>query len=211
MRSLNRKGGDIIIINKLRMLNFGPYYKNHEITFHNNGNGIHIIRGGNGQGKTSIQRAVIWALYGKVLDRKGDEIRFTSLLNLTAKREDKYRFAVEIHFQHDDVDWRIIRTTQARSHQEKMYKEKMKIEVYRAGRIILDPELEIQRVMPFSISRFYFFDGEMLRDYEELLEGDASSLAILKDSIDLPVNNSNFEKLTTDSPEPGNDDHASEV
>ena len=34
---------------------------------------------------------------------------------------------------------------------------------------------------------------------------------ILKDSIDLPVNNSNFEKLTTDSPEPGNDDHASEV
>ena len=34
---------------------------------------------------------------------------------------------------------------------------------------------------------------------------------ILKDSIDLPVNNSNFEKLTTDSPEPENDDHAPEV
>ena len=34
---------------------------------------------------------------------------------------------------------------------------------------------------------------------------------LLKDSIDLPINNSNFEKLTTDSPEPGNDDHASEV
>jgi hypothetical protein len=34
---------------------------------------------------------------------------------------------------------------------------------------------------------------------------------LLKDSIDLPVNNSNFEKLTTDSSEPGSDDDTSEV
>ena len=78
-------GANNIIIQKIGLLNFGPYYGSHQILFGNDGSGIHLIRGGNGQGKTSIQRAILWGLYGVVHDRKGDKIRPSSLLNYTAQ------------------------------------------------------------------------------------------------------------------------------
>jgi len=91
-----------MIIQKIEMLNFGPYYGKHEIIFQNGGSGVHLIRGGTGQGKTSIQRAILWGLYGEVKDRKGNTIRLTSLLNHMAFNEDIYQFGVQIHFMHDE-------------------------------------------------------------------------------------------------------------
>ncbi len=173
-----------MIIQKIKMLNFGPYYGNHEISFQNDGVGIHLIRGGNGQGKTSIQRAILWGLYGEVKDRRGETIRPTSLLNHTAFNEDIYKFGVQIDFIHDGINCRIIRGTQARRHQDKKYEEGMTLELYFDGRIVPEPERQIQRMLPSDVSRFYFFDGEMLRDYEELLEDDSRAMALLKDSIE---------------------------
>ena len=166
------------------MLNFGPFYGNHELSFWNDGIGIHLIRGGNGQGKTSIQRAILWALYGVIYDRKGEKIRLTSLLNYTAKKKDLYKYTVQISFIHEEENWVIVRSTKANRHNDHKYEEGMTIEVYKNGRIVPDPEHEIQRILPSSISRFYFFDGEMLRDYEELLEEDSRAMALLKDSIE---------------------------
>ena len=167
------------------MLNFGPFYGNHELSFRNDGIGIHLIRGGNGQGKTSIQRAILWALYGVIYDRKGEKIRLTSLLNHTAKKKDLYKYTVQISFIHEEENWVIVRGTKANRHNDHKYEEGMTIEVYKNGRIVPDPEHEIQRILPSSINRFYFFDGEMLRDYEELLEEDNSrAMALLKDSIE---------------------------
>lgn len=177
-------GGISIIIHKIEILNFGPYHGAHTIEFKNEGAGIHIIRGGNGQGKTSIQRAIVWGLYGKVVDRQGNDIRPTSLLNHNAKQNDDYKFTVQIHFEHEDEQWNLLRSTKSRSHQDKKYEEGMIIEVYKNGRIVKDPEHQIQRILPSTVSRFYFFDGEMLRDYEELLEGDGRAIALLKDSIE---------------------------
>lgn len=177
-------GVNNIIIQKIEMLNFGPYYGNHQLSFGNDGLGIHLIRGGNGQGKTSIQRAILWGLYGVVHDRKGEKIRPSSLLNHTAQKEDLYNFAVQIDLLHDGVSWRLIRDTRAKRHQDKNYEEGMTFEVYKDGRIVPDPDHEVQRLLPSSVSRFYFFDGEMLRDYEELLEGENRAMALLKDSIE---------------------------
>lgn len=173
-----------IIIQKIEILNFGPYYGHHTIEFKNEGSGIHLIRGGNGQGKTSIQRAILWGLYGKVVDRQGNDIRPTSLLNHNSKRNDDYKFTVQIHFEHDSEQWKIVRSTKANRHQDKKYEEGMIIEVYKDGRVVPEPEHQIQRILPSTVSRFYFFDGEMLRDYEELLEGDGRAMALLKDSIE---------------------------
>jgi DNA sulfur modification protein DndD len=119
-----------------------------------------------------------------VLDRQGNDIRSTSLLNHTAKRDDDYKFTVQIHFEHEGEQWNILRSTKANRHQDKKYEDGMTIEVYKNGRIVSDPEHQIQRILPSTVSRFYFFDGEMLRDYEELLEGDVRAIAMLKDSIE---------------------------
>ena len=94
-----------MIISELKIYNFGPFYNEHKITFGEEGYGVHIIRGGTGQGKTSLQRAVIWGLYGKVFDRKGKEITPTSLLNRNAFKDDNFHFWVQIFFIHDEKKW----------------------------------------------------------------------------------------------------------
>jgi len=171
-----------MIVEEIRMLNFGPFYGEHKIVFANGGRGVHIIRGDNGQGKTSIQRAVLWALYGKVQDRKGEDIRPTSLLNRTAARDDIYHFAVVLFANHEDKKWVISRKMEARVHQDKKYN--MTISVTRDSEPQPNPEEALRRMLPPDVKRFFFFDGEMLRDYEDLLDQSSTSMTILRDSIE---------------------------
>jgi DNA sulfur modification protein DndD len=173
-----------MIIKKIKMLNFGPFCGNHEIKFSNDGRGVHVIRGQNGHGKTSIQRAVLWALYGKVYDRKGNEIRPTSLLNRTAAKNDTYKFSVQLHFSHEDSEWTISRKMEALSHQDKKYNSGEVVSVTRDSEPQSNPEEVIRRMLPSDVSRFFFFDGEMLRDYEDLLDQTNASMALLRDSIE---------------------------
>ncbi|MCZ7393375.1 MAG: AAA family ATPase [Candidatus Methanoperedens sp.] len=173
-----------MMIDIIEILNFGSFYGKHKIEFQSSDPGIIIFRGGNGQGKTSLQRAVIWALYGKVYDRKGQEIPPTSLLNLTALSEDIYKFGVGVFFNHDGGRWAVLRQMKANSHQDKKYIEGMTLNVVKDGEVLADPENVIQRILPSDVSRFYFFDGEMLRDYEELLDEDSRSMFIIRDSIE---------------------------
>ena len=175
---------DVVKIEKIKILNFGPFYGEHEIEFPGDGSGVHIIRGTTGQGKTSLQRAVLWCLYGRVVDRKGDEIPPTSLLNHNARRDDIYKFGVVLFINHDGDSWTISRRMKASSHSDKKYHSGMEINVVRDGTVLPDPDHAIQRIIPEDVSRFYFFDGEMLRDYEELLEGDSHAMMILRDSIE---------------------------
>ena len=173
-----------MMITSIEMLNFGPFYDKHEIVFHGDGRGVHIIRGGNGQGKTSIQRAILWNLYGKIFDRKGREIPPTSLLNWTAKKEDLYQFGVILKFNHEGKKWIVTRKTLAQANTDKKYREGMVIHVIRDSEPIPNPQNEIERLLPSDVSRFFFFDGEMLRDYEELLEQGTGSPLFLRNSIE---------------------------
>jgi len=173
-----------MIIEKICIHNFGPFYWDQDIIFNAECNGVHIIRGGNGQGKTSLQRAILWALYGEVHDRKGQPIRPTSLLNLNAYEEDLYEFWVTIWFTHNGESWSIFRKMSSKNHNDNAYTENMKLDVIKDGQILSDPQKEIERLLPYHVSRFYFFDGEMLRDYEALLEQDQSSAKLLRDSIE---------------------------
>lgn len=173
-----------MIIERVKMLNFGPFYGQHEVEFGNEGNGVHIVRGGTGQGKTSFQRAILWALYGNVADRKGDKIPQTSLLNRYARKMDEYQFGVALFFSHEDADWALNRETTAKSHKERKYVDGMRLSLVRDGKVIPEPQHEIERILPHEVSRFHFFDGEMLRDYEELLDKDSHAMALLRDSIE---------------------------
>lgn len=173
-----------MIVEKIKILNFGPFHGEHEITFPKDGSGVHLIRGDNGQGKTSIQRAILWALYGKVYDRKGHAIRPTSLLNWTAHKDDIYQFGVAVYFNHENKKWVISRKMEARSHSDKLYETGMKVSIVRDGEPEPNPEHVIRRIIPEDVSRFFFFDGEMLRDYEELLDQSSPSMALLRDSIE---------------------------
>ena len=173
-----------MLIEEIKVLNFGPFYREHVLAFPGDGSGVHLVRGGTGRGKTSINRAVLWGLYGRVTDRKGQPIKPTSLLNWTAFKEDAFQFGVELRFNEDGAKWTLRRETRGRSHSERAYELGMKIQLLRNGEEQENPEHAIRRILPSDVSRFFFFDGEMLRDYEELLDQTSRSMGLLRDSIE---------------------------
>src|SRR3972149_1896273 len=182
--SISESEGAAMQIERIKTINFGPFYDQKEIVFPADGSGVHLIRGDNGQGKTSIQRAILWNLYGKVVDRKGQEIRPTSLVNREAVRQDIYQMAVALYLNHDGAKWSIVRKMQAHSHDDKKYQSGMTVAVSKDGDPQPNGEQQIQRILPYEVNRFFFFDGEMLRDYEELLDQTSHATALLRGSIE---------------------------
>ena len=171
-------------ITRLLIKNFGPFYKEHEIEFTRDGFGIHVFRGDNGQGKTSLQRAILWGLYGKVLDRNNKEIAASSLLNRTAALESDFSFSVSIHFNHDNRVWCITRKTEAGANKDISFVRNMQLFITQDSVPQENPQHIIERMLPAEVSRFFFFDGEMLRDYEELLDQESSNMKLLRNSIE---------------------------
>ena len=175
-------------ITKIKLQNLGPFYREHEIEFRGDGTGVHVVHGDTGQGKTSLQRAILWGLYGKVLDHNGKEIPPTSLLNRAAFKDCNFAFAVSIFFNHEGKKWVLTRKTAALLHQDKKYLSGMESYLVKDGEPTATTpsktRLEVERILPFDVSRFFFFDGEMLVKYEELLDQDSRSMRILRNSIE---------------------------
>jgi len=153
-----------------------------------NENGVYIIHGNTGQGKTSLLRSILWGLYGKVLDRHAKEIPPTSLLNLSALAECNLAFSVSISFSLEGKEWVLTRKTASIAHSDKKYISGMECYLVKDGEPVADTpdkvRLEIERILPFDVSKFFFFDGEMLAKYEELLDQDSHDMRIMRGSIE---------------------------
>jgi len=176
-----------MIIEMVKICNFGPFHGEHEIKFSVNGSnglGVHLMRGNTGQGKTSIQRAILWCLYGNVIDRKGKDIQPTSLINHTARDDDIYQFYVRIFFTHKGIRGSISRTMTATKHADNRYREGMDLDVTLDGVTQPNPQQVIERMIPYDVNKYFFFDGEMLRDYEDLLDESSPRASILRDAIE---------------------------
>jgi len=171
-------------ITKIHLYNFGPFQNEHTVDFNADSDGVHIIRGQNGQGKTSILRAIMWALYGEIKDRKGKSVRTTSLINRNAVSDGVFHFFVQLYITIDGKEGIISRSMSATAHQDARYQRGMEITFEKDNTKIENPQNEIELLLPESTSRFFFFDGEMLRDYEELLDQKSTAMKLLKNSIE---------------------------
>jgi DNA sulfur modification protein DndD len=175
-------------IEQIKVYNFGPFYGEHLLTLPSDENGVCIIHGNTGQGKTSLLRSILWGLYGKVVDRHAKEIPPTSLLNHTAFDESNLAFSVSISFSSEGEEWVLTRKTASIAHSDKKYISGMECYLIKDDQPIADtPEkvrLEIERILPYDVSKFFFFDGEMLAKYEELLDQDSHDMRIMRDSIE---------------------------
>jgi DNA sulfur modification protein DndD len=175
-------------IKQIKVCNFGPFYGEHHLNLASNENGVYIIHGNTGQGKTSLLRSILWGLYGKVLDRHAKEIPPTSLLNLSALAECNLAFSVSISFSLEGKEWVLTRKTASIAHSDKKYISGMECYLVKDGEPVADTpdkvRLEIERILPFDVSKFFFFDGEMLAKYEELLDQDSHDMRIMRGSIE---------------------------
>ncbi len=129
-------------------------------------------------GKTSLLNAVRWGLYGVAKDRAGKAMPVSKLINLEAYHEGTYRCAVSLHVLRpgDDGDDQIIlkRQVQGRPRITKPSGDRdfsLHLDVTVNGDIRPESDYDdvVNELLPVEISRFFLFDGELLKEYEELV------------------------------------------
>jgi DNA sulfur modification protein DndD len=164
---------------KLTIENFGPYYGAHVLPFGRE-RGVWLVYGDNGRGKTTLLNAFRYALYGKILGRRAER-RPEELANTRhASEMGRSEFKTILEFEHDGVEYRVTRHFLAgRNPDHRMVVEQN-------GTPLSDSEAAkvMLAVAPESISQFFLFDGELLRQYEDLRDPNIDSGRRMRDEVD---------------------------
>ena len=167
-------------IEKLVMHNFGAYYDKQEIVFPSD-NGVCIVWGENGFGKTTITNAFRYVLWDTIYGRKRVIRDPKSFVNTDAANLGK-DMLVELLLNVEGEKYTISRGL--RNMGAGNYQNIFSIE--HNGQLFGPDEANewLNNLLPFEISRFYVFDGELLDEYEDLLEEGSVSGEKLKSSIE---------------------------
>lgn len=192
-------------INKLIIDNFGPY-QNKQILELPIGDGVTFVWGENGVGKTSLLNCIRFALWGIVYNRNYEECQLAKFVNIDAVEAQK-NMSVKLFMTYDNEEYELTRMLKrlpgTSGKNDSDYEHKLYLKHF--GSMMSQDEAEhfLNTVLPEKISRFYLFDGELLRQYENLLD-DSSSSDVIKTSIEnilgLPIlegANKNLISITT--------------
>jgi DNA sulfur modification protein DndD len=174
-------------LKKLSVTNFGPFKGEQIIDFPEKG--IVILYGENMRGKTSFLNAIRYALFGKVLSRGSREQSLHSLSNWEEAQRGKYGFRIELSFQNNGDDYVLTRSYSPKPDiqlpvDDDDYDEECFL---RKNGSILSPDhrnVELAKIMPEQVSRFFLFDGELLQEYEELLREESAMGEKITQSIE---------------------------
>lgn len=164
---------------KLTIENFGPYYGTHEVSFDRD-QGVWIVYGDNGRGKTTLLNAFRYALYGKILGRRAERSPH-EVANTRHTAESRQReFKTLIEFDHDSSAYRLTR------HFRASHSPEHTLVVERDGTPLSDHDARkvMLAVAPESISQFFLFDGELLRQYEDLRDPNVDSGKRMRGEVD---------------------------
>ena len=168
--------------------NFGPFKGTQTVDFVD-ADGVTIIWGNNGRGKTTLLNIIRYALFGKYQNRRGADVDLPSLANLEGKKDGKYDFKVILKMINDGIRYELTRQYVVRKgifnpQKNDDYEEHVFLKKEGA---ILSPnqrEHELNLIMPNEVSRFFLFDGELLQEYEELLMEGTQTGNTIKESIE---------------------------
>jgi len=176
----------MMLLKKIEIENFGPYYGTHELEFNGDVDELILVYGENMAGKTSLLNAVRWCLYGEAKDRAGGAMSTRKLINGDAWSEGDRRASVTLEVvdrgASEDTAVRLKRQRQAKQSvadpdAERDFTTHCDVQV--GGNILAADKFDdtVNSMLPASISRFFLFDGELLREYEELLQEDSTTHA----------------------------------
>lgn len=146
-------------------------YKKAEIEFSTDKKkNVTLFRGKNYSGKTSIMRAIRWALYGDT----GDFSIFKKPLDILNKESfanNDYELLVKLAIEKDEKNIELIRSLKPKSGVTKPSNNDFEetFSILEEGKAILgDNEKYIQKIFDKEISDFFIFDGEKLQEYQNL-------------------------------------------
>ena len=168
--------------------NFGPYKGKQTIDFSNR-DGVTIFWGDNGRGKTTLLNAFRYALFGTIQRRNGVLKSLKEMENTEGRAEGKYGFSIVLKMKNDDDIYEltrqyISRDGKSKPEYEEDYKKSMFLKKNGTFLSEKDSEHELNLIMPQQVSRFFLFDGELLQEYEELLENSTQTGELIKQAIE---------------------------
>lgn len=173
---------------KLEMHNFGPYRGDQNLVF-GDSRPIVLVHGDNERGKTSLLNALRWVLYRHALDRFGNVMPLTKLVNIPARDAGDWTMSVKLGFELDGTTWTMERRVQPKlegttPRSDTDFEEK--VFCYHGARLLRpdQAQTEINRILPEHTSRFFLFDGELLTKYEVLLSNQDNQATLIKESIE---------------------------
>lgn len=174
----------------LTVKNFMPYKGEQKILFPSDPQqNVMLVFGDNMRGKTSFLNAIRWCFYGKALGRHLKEIENIDIVNWDAAAENEWNVQVNLIFENDGHEYDLRRTLQPK---EMIYKPKTSNDfncermLRKDGGLVRADliEHELNQIMPEDIARFFLFDGELLQEYEMLLDDKDQQGNLIKESIE---------------------------
>ncbi len=172
----------------LKIKNFGPFKGTQEIDFGKE-DGVTIIWGNNGRGKTTLLNVFRYALFGIVKGRRGSFVDYIALSNMEEKELGNYGFSIRLKMSNDGDKYLLTRDVRLRDGISEPSSNEDFIEDFflkKNGNILSSTERdhELNLIMPTDISRFFLFDGELLQEYEDLLDDNSDDGRKIKSSIE---------------------------
>lgn len=168
-----------MLLKKLTLTNFRPFKGEHEIEFSiNKEKNVTLVMAENGAGKTTLAQAFQWALYSKT-----EGFKNKSVLNSVVEKEmmcgSEAKVIAKLELEHNEIEYTIIR--------QQIYKKDVNgivkadnptLEIYTRkddGQTIVNNPLKnistISNILPESLSKYFFFDGERI----EKMAGEVNS------------------------------------
>lgn len=164
-------------INSITIKNFRPYYGIKTFDFGEE-DGLSIIMGDNGIGKSSLIRAFKYVLY----DEFDNELEFKikNELNIVAWEEQNFEMYVVLDFTYNNDDYILkrSRTMKANLLQPKSDNDFFSsVMLIQNGKILSNAETEriLKNIIPKKISEYILFEGETISRYKKLLDSNQNS------------------------------------
>ena len=157
-----------MLLKKLTLYNFRPFKGYHEITFSTNKEkNVTLVMAENGAGKTTLAQAFQWVLYGRTEGFKNKAV-LNSLVEKTMLPNSIDNVKVELELEHNGTEYTISRTQSYRKDINGIIKSDNSIldiiNKQEDGQTNFNNPLKnislISNILPESLSKYFFFDGE---------------------------------------------------
>ena len=183
---------------RISLENFRAYYGFHTLDFGSVADdGLIVIFGDNMSGKTAVFLAINWCLYGEALGRRGEQIPIyrpgdrenNYLINAKAIDVGDYRVHVRLEWEHDGDLWVLDRESKCEEDPptDSAFVTRASLQIGDSVKYTQEIPRRINQVIHYKAAQFYFFDGELLSQYEKWLENPSEREVRVKRAVELTV------------------------